>query len=73
MKRAIVYQWLRYLFYILEHGGIKIAKSILYMKTINGNGDFDKSSIDLESISIRCCTKEDINRYFKEYKQLSFQ
>ena len=72
MKRAFVYQWLRYLFYILERIGIKVAKSILYMKNIDVNENFDKNYIDLEYISIRCCTKEDINSYFKGDKKLRF-
>ena len=58
---------------ILEHVGQKNTKQILYTTNADENKSVNKSHNNLRHISIRCCTKEDINSFFEGDKKLRFR
>jgi len=69
----VITKYLKFLYSILERIGQKNTKQILFITNTDENKSVNKSHNILQIISVRCCTKEDINTFFEGDKKLRFR
>jgi len=72
MKRYFSNHYFKFLYNVLHRIGVKRTKQIVYTTNSHDNVIINNGQNHLQSISIRCCTKEDIMQCFDDDKQLRF-